>query len=204
VVNCASGGDFSTGPSGPPRCIKALRHRLRGSWPEPAAFGACGCRGWALAASHLAPSCRPPSNPQLLQPHLHLCLLACLLASHPTSAMQAVNRCTRCHCGRAVCMGHHTYTTSAHAAQAAAAQPAYAEEDCVSTDLAARHQVCVCTRRYMLALLRGQPVLPAPHPLPPADACRRTAPPTSVATPASSCCRPCWVTSPLPCLWMTT
>nr|AXF41557.1 LCI420 protein [Chlorella sp. ArM0029B] len=50
-----------------------------------------------------------------------------------------VNRCTRCHCGRAICLGHHNYSTSTRVAQQAA-QPAYADADCVSSDLAARHQ----------------------------------------------------------------
>lgn len=61
----------------------------------------------------------------------------------PLSLQNSAKR-VRCPCGRAICLGHHNYTTSS-AAQAAqpqvAEEPAYADPDCVSTDLVGRHQV---------------------------------------------------------------
>ncbi|KAL4431647.1 hypothetical protein ABPG77_001489 [Micractinium sp. CCAP 211/92] len=54
-----------------------------------------------------------------------------------------MNKRVRCPCGRAICLGNHNYTTSA-TAQAAqpqvAEEPAYADPDCVSTDLVSRHK----------------------------------------------------------------
>lgn len=59
-----------------------------------------------------------------------------LTASH----VSLTQHCCRgsCTCGRAFCVRHFSTTSAAAAAQP---QPAYADPDCVSTDLAARHQV---------------------------------------------------------------
>jgi hypothetical protein len=55
-------------------------------------------------------------------------------------SLQAVSKCAKCPCGRVMCLGNH-YSTSTAPAQAA--QPAYADPDCVSNDLVDRLQVCV-------------------------------------------------------------
>ncbi len=67
-----------------------------------------------------------------------------LLPWPPLFLPQNMNKRVRCPCGRAICLGNHNYTTSA-TAQAAqpqvAEEPAYADPDCVSTDLVSRHKV---------------------------------------------------------------
>lgn len=59
------------------------------------------------------------------------------------AASHRLQRAATCPCGRKFCMGRH-YTTSSvasKAAQPALADHAYADPECVSTDLASRHQV---------------------------------------------------------------
>lgn len=62
----------------------------------------------------------------------------------PLPLLQNMNKRVRCPCGRAICLGHHNYTTTStvQAAQPQAAEEAaYTDPDCVSTDLVSRHQV---------------------------------------------------------------
>ena len=209
----ASGGDFSTPPSDPLGCGKALGTSFEGL-PRPV---------WLLwVAARRTPPWPPAAAPPTVATSPTPYRTCACLGPHPpsTCAVQTVNRCARCHCGRVACLGHPTFSTSTHVAQAA--QPAYAEPDCVSTDLAARHQVWHAMQRclYCAGTLHAGPgegrgvqlssaaggMMPPPHPslcllLTPGRPPPPPPPPPPACLPA---CRPCCPTSPPPCRWTTT